>query len=80
MEATPSLPPQKGLREENTGAGHKIEQDFRERNLAQAEKDLKEALQKNPDVLDYRMDLAQVETMRGNFEEARDNLTRLARQ
>ncbi|MFH0802565.1 MAG: tetratricopeptide repeat protein [bacterium] len=77
---TAPLPTQERLLEENTGAWKNIEKDLRERNLDKAEKNLKEALRKEPDALNYRMGLAQVETLRGNFEEARENLSYMARQ
>lgn len=79
-DANPSIPPQDRLMEENTGAVQKVERDLRERNLARAEKKLKEALRKEPDAMNYRIALAQVETLRGNFEEARENLSYMARQ
>jgi tetratricopeptide (TPR) repeat protein len=47
-------------------------------NFDQAEKDLKEALRKNPDDPDKLLDLAGIETMKGNFEEGSKYLSLLA--
>jgi|GEM_PF-3940763 len=77
---TAPLPTQERLLEESTGAWQNVEKDLRERNLDKAEKDLKEALRKEPDSMNYRIALAQVVTMRGNFEESRESLSYLARQ